>query len=162
MMDTHNHSEFRSLSRARQIAGGVMMLLALTLAGPARLWGQCSSQNPSYTGMSLSGVSPASVTGGDGTFLTVTIRLDGVAGPYPFMAEVNVWVTGVSAGNISPLYEGYVPIWTCTSSTTVRFTVASVSQPTTAIFHAGYGQGDLKAPFEVGWRRASAALRFEK
>jgi hypothetical protein len=85
MMDTDNHSEFRSFTRARQIAGAVIMLFALTLVGPPRLWGQCSYQNPSYTGMSLSGVSPASVTGGDGTFLTVTIRLDGVAGPYPFM-----------------------------------------------------------------------------
>ena len=41
MMDTSNLSEFRSFTRARQIVVGVTMLLALTLAGPPRLWGQC-------------------------------------------------------------------------------------------------------------------------
>src|SRR5208282_3819845 len=48
MMDTYNISEFRSFTRARQIA--VALLFALTLAGPSRLWGQCQQ---SLTNMSF-------------------------------------------------------------------------------------------------------------
>jgi hypothetical protein len=41
MMDTNNLFEFRSFRKAQQIVGGVTLLLALTLAGPPRLWGDC-------------------------------------------------------------------------------------------------------------------------
>jgi hypothetical protein len=49
MMDTYNLSEFRGFTRARQIAGAVILLLALTLAGPPRLWGQCQQGVASLT-----------------------------------------------------------------------------------------------------------------
>ena len=49
MMDTYNLSEFGSFTRARQMAGAVIMLLALTLAGSPRLWGQCQQGVASLT-----------------------------------------------------------------------------------------------------------------
>ena len=55
MMDTYNLSEFRSLRRARHIVGAVILLLALSLAGPPRLWGQCQQGIQSFT------ISPGSI-----------------------------------------------------------------------------------------------------
>jgi hypothetical protein len=49
-MNTSYHlSEFGSFTRARQIVGGITLLLALTLAGPPRLWGQCQLGVASFT-----------------------------------------------------------------------------------------------------------------
>ena len=70
MKDTYNLSEFRSFTRVRQIAGGVILLLALTLAGPPRLWAQCN-----YPQVNAS-ISPSSVfEGNPAVTLTVTITM---------------------------------------------------------------------------------------
>ena len=51
MMVTYQLAEFSSpriFVRARQIVGGIIMLLALTLIGATHVWGQYCS--PGYTG----------------------------------------------------------------------------------------------------------------
>jgi YD repeat-containing protein len=50
MKTSYHLSEFGSFKRARQIVGGVILLLALTLAGPPRLWGECQQ---AVTGLSF-------------------------------------------------------------------------------------------------------------
>ena len=118
MMDTYNLSEFGSFTRARQIAGAVILLLVLTLAGSPRLWGSQCDQNPSYIGAGLA-LSPGSVVGGSGTVFTATITLNGVAGPYPFYAAGFFWITG----DFIPSRSSHdVYIWTCMNSATVEFT----------------------------------------
>jgi len=62
-MDTYNLSEFASFRGVRQIAGGAILLLALTLAGPPRLCGQRVGGPPSNSTISSVLVSPGSVTG---------------------------------------------------------------------------------------------------
>jgi hypothetical protein len=56
MKDTYNLSEFGSFTRVRQIAGGVIVLFALTLAGPPSLWGQCQQGIQSFTVSPVKGV----------------------------------------------------------------------------------------------------------
>src|SRR5579872_6652787 len=78
MMNTYNFSEFRSFTRARQIVGGVTLLLALTLAGPPSLWGQYCTPDYPGTGVAVNNVivSPGSIFGGPNAILTATINLN--------------------------------------------------------------------------------------
>jgi len=59
MKDTHNLSKFRSCTRVRQIVGGIIVLLALALAGSPRAWGQCSQGIASVTFNPGSIIAPA-------------------------------------------------------------------------------------------------------
>jgi len=72
MMDTYNLAESSSariIARARQIVVAATILLAVTLAGPPRLWGQQCSQNPSYVGGSVT-ISPGTLIGGGADHVT--------------------------------------------------------------------------------------------
>jgi len=65
-----------SFRRARQIVGGVTLLLALTLAGPSHLWGDCAF----ITNINVS-VSPATVIEGQNTTLTLKFTLNTPVSP---------------------------------------------------------------------------------
>ena len=147
MKDTYNLSEFGSFTRARQILGGVTMLLALTLAGVPRLWGQALC-NGAATVTSVS-VSPGSVVGGSGTILTATINVTSAVPPDVFYVRlVGVGISGVAGGITSPLYYGQA-VFPCDKNTeTLQFQVGAVSQRTTGTFFA-YTATEKSAEFEV-------------
>ena len=77
MMDTHKLAKFSStgiFAQARQIVAAATILLALTLAGPPRLWGQCGDHNSNSVAASVA-VSPGSVVGNSGRTMTATITV---------------------------------------------------------------------------------------
>ena len=72
MKDTNNLSEFGNLLGARQIVGAVILLFALTLAGPPRLWGQDCTQITQIN----ANLSPSSVVEGTSVAITITVTLN--------------------------------------------------------------------------------------
>jgi YD repeat-containing protein len=96
MKETSNRSEFRSFTRARQIVGGVTMLLALTLAGPPRLWGDCQQ---AISGLTFTKGSINALPVGDVGLLEAmgTVTLNCPNSGYP----QNVYISDNSSGVLS-------------------------------------------------------------
>ena len=93
MKDTYNLSEFRSFTRARQIA--VALLFALTLAGPSRLWGQCQQ---SLTNMSFDKGSIIALTVDSTGSATGTVTLNCPYSGYPQIVYLSDNSGGVLTG----------------------------------------------------------------
>jgi len=151
MMDTHKLAKFSStgiFAQARQIVAAATILLALTLAGPPRLWGQCGDHNSNSVAASVA-VSPGSVVGNSGRTMTATITVAPVVtGSFAFQS-VGVSISGVSGWITSQLIDGAAPVWCGSSTTTVQFQVGSVSHLTTGTFRATANGGTVVANFDV-------------
>jgi hypothetical protein len=122
MKDTNKLAESSSariFARARQIVVGVTLLLALTLTGPPRLWGQCPG-GPAPTGLSVS-VSPGNVIGNSQTVVTATITLNAVVPQGT--GVIGLAIDGVATGIITPLYYGQALVACGHSTATVNFYV---------------------------------------
>lgn len=137
MKDTYSLSEFRSFRRARHIAGGITVLLALTLAWSPRLWGQCSSpydQEP-ITNVSVS-VSPGSAFSGPNAVVTATISVNTVVNSASGWLPLGIGeYVGNGSGQLpdvasGPFWDNYVMIACGQSSATIQFVPIHVTQPT--------------------------------
>ncbi|MGO8790996.1 MAG: DUF6531 domain-containing protein [Terriglobia bacterium] len=73
MKDTHNLSEFRISTRARQIVAIATLLVSATLTGPPRLWGQCQQ---GIAGISLDRGSIIAMAPGPAGNAAGTLRLN--------------------------------------------------------------------------------------
>lgn len=114
MMNTYNLSEFRSFQTARQIAWVVIMLLAFTLTGSPRLWGQCAL----ITNISTS-ATPSTVVDGTPTEIVLTFTLNTPVTPcntYGYDAYEIVWVGTCPNGQM--VFSG--DTWLYLGQTTVQ------------------------------------------
>ncbi len=144
MMDKSSLSRITSRKRTRQLLGFAIVLFGLSLSGPCYLWGDQCSQNPSYVGGSVT-ISPGTIIGGSSDHVTATITLNGVAGPYPFMAGPFFYISDVSA---SPQSD-YAYITTCTSSVSFPITAGTVTTATVGTLHVTLSGYNLTASFLV-------------
>jgi YD repeat-containing protein len=137
MMDTYNLSEHPSTGsfrRARQIVGGVTLLLAITLAGPPRLLGDCAY----ITNINVS-VSPTTVLEGQETTVTLTFTLNVPVSPCnTYGADMFEIIWGARAPNGRLLGEGDRWIWLGGTSAQYQFQTSGYgfTQPTRVAFIA--------------------------
>jgi hypothetical protein len=137
MKDTNNLSEFGSFTGARQIVGAVIVLFALVLASPPRLWADDCTP---ITQINVT-LSPASVVEGNPVTLTVTVTTNTALQPcntgwtYPNL----VW--GMQGSDGRTLLTGSIGVAWGQSSVTLTFPGTNsfgYTQPTTATFGATY------------------------
>lgn len=139
MKDTCNLSEFQSFTRARRIAAGVMMLLALTLAGPPRLAAQCDQNTMPYPTLT----SPGSIMGGSTQTATVTVTVNNNGGGG---ALIPISATYLNLSGNFWFGDLIVP-----TGSVASFTVSSgdVAQPTTLYISASDGPCGATVPITI-------------